>query len=176
MFAYIAGSPFVLQDIYGLSPQEFALVFATNALGIGILGHQSSRLVHRFGPTRLLAVGLALSATGGAAMLVCALAHTGLVPVLVSFFVSVSAVGLVLPNASALALKGHPSTAGSASALLGLTQFLFGAVAAPIIGVAGRSSAVPLGIVMASLGVLSIASFVSLVVLPRRRQASSSPA
>jgi MFS transporter, DHA1 family, multidrug resistance protein len=169
MFAYIAGSPFVLQDIYGLSPQEFAFVFGTNALGIGVLGFLSSRSVHRFGPTRLLAVGLSLSALGGAAVLVCALAGTGLAPVLVSFFISVSAVGLVLPNASALALKGHPSTAGSASALLGLTQFLFGALVAPIIGVAGRSSAVPLGIVMASLGVLSVLSFSMLVVLPAGR-------
>jgi DHA1 family bicyclomycin/chloramphenicol resistance-like MFS transporter len=171
MFAYIAGSSFVLQDIYGLSPQEFALDFAANALGIGVFGHLSARLVSRLGPNRLLAAGLAMSAIGGVAMLVCALANSGLVPVLVAFFIAVSAIGLVMPNATAQALAGDPRTAGSASGLLGLSQFVLGAAVAPLVGIAGSSSAVPLGVLMATLGVLACVSFAVLV----RPQTVSSP-
>jgi DHA1 family bicyclomycin/chloramphenicol resistance-like MFS transporter len=173
MFAYIAGSSFVLQDIYGLSPQEFALDFAANAVGIGVFGHLSARLVGRLGPNRLLAAGLAMSAIGGVAMLICALASSGLAPVLVAFFVAVSAIGLVMPNATAQALAGDPRTAGSASGLLGLSQFVLGAAVAPVVGIAGSSSAVPLGVLMATLGVLAYASFAVLVVLPARRLRSS---
>jgi MFS transporter, DHA1 family, multidrug resistance protein len=169
MFAYIAGSSFVLQNIYGLSPQEFALDFAVNAVGIGVLGHLSARLVGRLGPNRLLAAGLAMSAIGGITMLVCALANSGLDPVLVAFFIAVSAIGLVMPNATAQALAGDPRTAGSASGLLGLSQFVLGAAVAPLVGLAGSSSAVPLGIAMATLGVLACISFAVLVVLPGRR-------
>jgi len=171
MFAYIAGSSFVLQNIYGLSPQEFALDFAANAVGIGVLGHLSARLVGRLGPNRLLAAGLAMSAIGGIAMLVCALANSGLVPVLVAFFIAVSAIGLVMPNATAQALAGDPRTAGSASGLLGLSQFVLGAAVAPLVGIAGSSSAVPLGVLMATLGVLACFSFAVLV----RPQTVSSP-
>ncbi|HWB22231.1 MAG TPA: multidrug effflux MFS transporter [Gaiellaceae bacterium] len=166
MFAYIAGSSFVLQNIYGLSPQEFALVFAANAVGIGALGHLSARLVARIGPNRLLAAGLVMSAVGGLLMLFCALASSGLVPVLVAFFIAVSAIGLVMPNATAQALAGDPRTAGSASGLLGLSQFVLGAAVAPLVGLAGSSSAVPLGIAMATLGVLACISFALLVALP----------
>lgn len=169
MFAYIAGSSFVLQNIYGLSPQEFALVFAVNALGIGLLGHLSARLVGRFGPNRLLAAGLAMSAIGGVLMLVSALGSSGLVPVLVAFFIAVSAIGLVMPNATAQALAGDPRTAGSASGLLGLSQFVLGAAVAPLVGIDGSSSAIPLGVLMATLGVLACVSFAILVVIPGKR-------
>jgi DHA1 family bicyclomycin/chloramphenicol resistance-like MFS transporter len=88
---------------------------------------------------------------------------------LASLFVAVSAVGLVLPNATAQALAGEARTAGSASALLGLGMYILGAAAAPLVGVAGRSTAVPLGVAMAVLGVLAVISFAVLVALPGRR-------
>jgi DHA1 family bicyclomycin/chloramphenicol resistance-like MFS transporter len=166
MFAYIAGSPFVLQDLYGLSPRTFAIAFGANACGIGLLAHVSGRLVHRAGPDRLLAAGLVLSAAGGVSTLVCTLVHGELALMLASLFVAVSAVGLVLPNATARALAGEARTAGSASALLGLGMYILGAAAAPLVGVAGRSTAVPLGVVMAVLGSLAVVSFALLVVLP----------
>ena len=74
----------------------------------------------------------------------------------------VSSLGFVLPNATALALSGHPRTAGSASALLGVLQFAIGAAAAPLVGILGARTALPMAVVMATLGVSALGAFVLL--------------
>jgi DHA1 family bicyclomycin/chloramphenicol resistance-like MFS transporter len=175
MFAYISGSPFVLQVIYGISPQLFSIIFGMNALGLVIAGQVNGRLVGRVAPLRLLAVGLTGSATGGVALLLSILGHIGLAGILPSFFVVVASLGFVLPNATALALSGHPRTAGSASALLGVLPFSIGAIAAPLVGISGIRTALPMGIVIAVLGVSAFAVFV-LLVRGRASYASASEA
>jgi DHA1 family bicyclomycin/chloramphenicol resistance-like MFS transporter len=79
----------------------------------------------------------------------------GLAGILPCLFVAVSSIGLVFPNASALALTPYPDVAGSASALLGVLNFVVGAAVAPIVGIAGNQTAVPMGIVIATFGVLA---------------------
>jgi DHA1 family bicyclomycin/chloramphenicol resistance-like MFS transporter len=173
MAAYIGGSPFVLQDIYGASPQVFSLLFALNAAGIVVASQLGRAVVDRYGPRTLLDVGVSMSAVGGVGALASVLLDTGLPTLLPSFFLLVSCIGLVFPNATALALADHPRTAGSASAGLGLSQFAIGAVAAPLAGVGGAETALPLGIVAA---VLSVGSLVSLFVLSgRARRPASRP-
>jgi DHA1 family bicyclomycin/chloramphenicol resistance-like MFS transporter len=170
MATYISGSPFVLQDIHGVSPQVFSLLFAVNAGGI-MLGSQLSRkLVVRHGPRRLLDAGMAQGALGGAGVLVSVVAGLGLAGLLPSLFVMVSSIGLVLPNSAALALADHPRTAGSASALLGLAQFAIGAVAAPLAGVAGSHTALPMAIVMAVLPAAGLACLFVLTRAPTRNR------
>jgi DHA1 family bicyclomycin/chloramphenicol resistance-like MFS transporter len=159
MFAYIGGSPFVLQDIHGLSPQGYSMVFAVNALGLVIAAQVSGRIVQRVGARKLLALGLGGSAVGGLAVLAAVVSEAGLGALLVALFVVVASVGLVMPNAAALALEDHGAVAGSASALLGCAQFLIGGVVAPFAGLAGVSSAVPLGVTVAVLGVASLLVF-----------------
>ena len=149
-------------------PRAFAVAFGANALGIGVIAHLNGRLAEHTEPNRLLATGLLMSAVGGVSVLVCALTHGGLALMLGSLFVAVSAIGFVLPNATALALAGETRTAGSASALLGLTMYLLGGAVAPLVGVAGRTTAIPLGLVMATLGSLAVVSFAVLVVQPSR--------
>jgi DHA1 family bicyclomycin/chloramphenicol resistance-like MFS transporter len=162
MFAYIAGSPFVLQDIHGLSPQGFSAVFAVNAAGLVIAAQVCGRIVHRTGPRRLLAIGLSGSALGGLGLLVAVLADAGLPALLVALFVVVSSVGLVMPTATALAMQEHGDSAGSAAALLGLSQHIIGAAVVPLVGLAGEGTAVPMGIVIAVLGVGALGSFAAL--------------
>jgi DHA1 family bicyclomycin/chloramphenicol resistance-like MFS transporter len=162
MATYISGSPFVLQDIHGVSPQVFSLLFALNASGLVLTSQISRTLVGRYGPLRMLTAGVLLGAVGGLGVLVSVLAHLGLAGLLPSFFVVVSSVGMVLPNAAALALADHPRTAGSASALVGLTQFATGALAAPLAGVGGSRTALPLAIVMATLPLGALASLFGL--------------
>jgi MFS transporter, DHA1 family, multidrug resistance protein len=152
MFCYISGSTFVLQDVYGLSPGQFSIVFAINAFGIILAGQVSRSLVGRFTPRELLSAGIGASTLGGLAVLACVLITAGLPFLLPSLFVVVSSVGIVLPNATALALADHPRTAGSASALLGVAQYVLGGMAAPLVGVAGSRSAIPLGVLTALLG------------------------
>lgn len=86
------------------------------------------------------------------------LAGAGLVAVLVSLLAVVASIGLVLPNATALAMRVEPSIAGRASALIGAAQFGIGGLVAPLVGVAGRHSAVPMAIVVVAMGAGAIAA------------------
>ncbi|MFC5746527.1 multidrug effflux MFS transporter [Actinomadura rugatobispora] len=152
MFVYISGSPFVLQDLYGLSPQAFSLAFGINAVGIVAAGQVGGRLAGRVPLRRLLGCGVAVAAAAAAALLAAVLAGAGLAIVLPALFLVVAAQGMVLPNATALGLTGRPPrVAGSASALLGVAQFAIGGAAAPLAGLGGTGTAVPMAAAIAAL-------------------------
>jgi DHA1 family bicyclomycin/chloramphenicol resistance-like MFS transporter len=167
MFAYIAGSPFVLEDIYGVSPQVFSAIFAVNACGIVAASQLNHRLLARLTPRALLRIALLAAAAGGIALLTIVLVGgMGVWAVLIPLFVVVSSVGIVMPNSTALALTDHPETAGSASALLGMLQFVVGAAVAPLVGVAGKQTAVPMALTIAVLAVGALAAMGALTRRP----------
>jgi MFS transporter, DHA1 family, multidrug resistance protein len=150
MFTYISGSPFVLQEIYGASPQAFSAVFAANSVGI---------VAWRVAPLTMLRIGVTAMAVAGCALFaVVAIGSLPLLALLVPLWVLVSSMGFVFPNTTALALAGHPEVAGTASALLGVLQFVIGAGAAPLAGIAGTGTAVPMGAAMAALALGSVAA------------------
>jgi DHA1 family bicyclomycin/chloramphenicol resistance-like MFS transporter len=172
MFAYIAGGTFVLQRIYGLSPQGFSLAFGLNSLGIMAAAQVSGRLTRRLSPVRVLSIGLAMNLAGSFCLAVSTLLGLGLPFVLGSLFVMVSAIGLILPTSTALALSNYPERAGTASALLGLLQYVVGGLAAPLVGLAGEQTAVPLGVVTLSASTGACLVFAVMVIpriLERRR-------
>jgi DHA1 family bicyclomycin/chloramphenicol resistance-like MFS transporter len=153
LLAYIAGSSFVIQDIYDVSPQLYGAIFAVNAVGLVAAGQANAVLVGSMGPRRLLSVGIVASASAGICLVAVVLVGgIGLAGILPCLFVVVASIGLVGPNATALALTDHPREAGSASALLGVIQFLVGAAVAPLAGIAGSESAVPMAVLIAALG------------------------
>jgi DHA1 family bicyclomycin/chloramphenicol resistance-like MFS transporter len=159
MFAYIAGSSFVLQDIHGFSPQAYGVVFGANALGLVVAAQISGRIVHRVGARALLGAGVVSSALGGLVVLLSVLIGGDLLLLLVGMFVVVASVGLVLPNSMALALQGNGTTAGSAAALMGLAMYFTGALSAPLAGLAGSSNALPMAVTVAALDALAPLSF-----------------
>jgi DHA1 family bicyclomycin/chloramphenicol resistance-like MFS transporter len=152
MFAYISGSSFVLQARFGISPQLFSLIFAINGAGIIAASQVSQRLVGRLTQRSLFSAGLTGAASGAVLVLVAALSAAGLPLLLPALFVLVSSMGLVLPNGTALALASHGDRAGSAGAVVGTAQFATGGVAAPLVGIAGPDTILPMGIVMTALG------------------------
>jgi DHA1 family bicyclomycin/chloramphenicol resistance-like MFS transporter len=152
LFAYISGSSFVLQGIYGMSPQLYSAAFAMNGLGLIVGSQINARLVERVGPRRLIRFGLACVVTSAIVLLVVvAVGGLSVWALLAPMFVIVSCLSFILPNATALALADQAGVAGTASAVLGLIQFLVGALAAPLVGVAGPETAVPMGVVMVAL-------------------------
>ena len=166
MFAYISASPFVLEDVYNLSPTTFSIVFSTNAAGLIGAAQLSARIVGRFGPRRLLLAGLAVTAVAGVWLLVVALTNGPLPLLLVGLFAMLASLGFIGPNATALALQEHGAQAGTASALIGLGQFVTGAVAAPLTGIVGGTGAMPLAVVVAAFAVTAAAA--SLLTRARR--------
>lgn len=163
MFGYISGSPFVLQNIYGVSPQTFSVLFAINGLGIIIASQITGRLAGKVSETRLLVTGLGLAALGGIILLAMILIGAGLLAVMIPLFFVVSSVGIVTTTGFSLAMQNQERSAGSASALLGLLPFIFGAIAAPLVGLGGSHTAVPMGIVIAVSEVGAIVCYALMV-------------
>ncbi|MBM4761782.1 multidrug effflux MFS transporter [Bacillus sp. B15-48] len=166
MFAYISGSPFVIQEIYELSPQMYSLLFAMNAFGLVVASQLTGRLSPRFGETRFLMIGIIMSFVGGLLLLVFTLIGSGLVPVSLAFFLIVSSTGFINTSSISLAMQSQSKNAGSASALLGLMNYGIGGMVAPIVGILGSQTAIPLGIVIA---VCSSSAFLTYLLLIRKR-------
>ena len=158
LFAYISGSSFVLQDIYGLSVAQFGLAFGANSLGFLAGSQLNPLLLRRFAPRRIVQAGVTLGAVSALLLLASAAAGIGgLTMILLPLWFLLLSCGLTLPNTPALALTRHGEAAGTAAALLGASQFVIGGAAAPLIGAMGSDSAVPMALVMAVTATLALA-------------------
>ncbi|MEU9999857.1 Bcr/CflA family multidrug efflux MFS transporter [Streptomyces sp. NPDC048370] len=166
LFAYISASPFVVQEIYGASPQTFSLLFGLNSIGLVAVGQINGKLlVGRVSLDKALGWGLAVIVLAAVALLLMTSGVFGkpsLAAVAAGLFVLMSAMGLVLPNTNAQALMRTPHAAGSASALLGTSSFLIGAVASPLVGIAGEATAVPMAVVQLVCAAGALACFLGL--------------
>ncbi|WP_405596850.1 Bcr/CflA family multidrug efflux MFS transporter [Streptomyces sp. NBC_01410] len=166
LFAYISASPFVVQEIYGASPQTFSLLFGVNSVGLITLGQINGKvLVGRVSLDKALGFGLGVVMLAATALLLMTsgvFGRVGLLPVAVGLFVLMSAMGLVMPNTNALALLRTPHAAGSASALIGTSAFLIGAIASPLVGIAGEQTAVPMAVVQLTCALGALGCFLGL--------------
>ncbi|PRY29168.1 multidrug effflux MFS transporter [Umezawaea tangerina] len=159
LFAYVSGASFVLQNVFGLTPQQFSLVFGLNSFGILLAGSLNTWLTGRITPRVLLTAGLVMATAGGLGLLTAGLLGGNLLAFLPPLFLLTTSVGVLLPNAATLAMNRHPESAGSASALLGVLQFLAGGLVAPVVGAAGTSSVIPMATVMFGLTVAATLAF-----------------
>lgn len=165
LFAYLAGATFVLQDIYGLTPLGYALAFGLNSAGFMVFGWLAGRLAERWSLRGTLVAGIVVAGLGAAGLLASGLAAMPLWVVIVSLFALAVGVAITSPPATTLALADHPRMAGTASSLLGMVRFGFGGIAAPLVGVAGATSILPLGVVTVTAVALAAVAY---VVLTRR--------
>jgi DHA1 family bicyclomycin/chloramphenicol resistance-like MFS transporter len=151
VFAYIAGTTFVFQDIYRLSPALSSLVYGVNAVGnmAGSLAY--GHLAERRTPEALLIISGALATTGAAALLLIQ-ATTGSTTRLtwLCLLITISAFGTFFPAVITVAQSRGRAAPGATSALLGGSQFLFGAAASPLVGLFGTQSPAPMAAVMSS--------------------------
>lgn len=163
LMSYVVGSPFALREGFGLSANQFALVFALN--GVALIGgaQVNAALVRRVAPVRILRVALPISLTLTLALLtvVHVLPHD-LLPLLVVLWLLMGMINFVPPNASALALTRHGAIAGTAAAVIGGLQAGVAGIISPLVGVLG-GNAVAMATVMACasaccLAVLAIAT------------------
>jgi DHA1 family bicyclomycin/chloramphenicol resistance-like MFS transporter len=150
VFAYISGSPFVLQELYGMSPFEFSIVFGLNGFGLIMASQLAGGLAARLGEHKLMMLGLCIGGAAGFALAAAIMVGGGLISILVPLFFAVSSVGMVTTAASSLALQGQGKAAGTASATIGIASFLFGAAASPLVGLGGGHTALPFGLVIAA--------------------------
>ncbi|WP_088287034.1 multidrug effflux MFS transporter [Kineosporia sp. A_224] len=162
LFIYVSSSSFVLREVFDLTPGQFGLLFGVNSVGL-VLGNQVSGLLANRWPAAVMlprAVGLGLF--GAVLVLVAGLTGAlGVVGVVVPLFVIVFSVGAAMPVASSRAMNAHPERAGAASALLGVLQFAVGGALAPLVGLAGSATVLPLAGLMTAclLGSLLVLRF-----------------
>ncbi len=163
MFAYIGGGSYVLENVYGISPQAFSAVFAVNSLALASVSQVSRRLVGRLGPRRLFMYGLFGVLFGAAATFTVCLTHASVWLMIASLFIVVGSHGFVLPNGMAAAMGSQPGALGSAAGLIGVAQFGVGAAVAPLVGLSGAYDATPMGIVMITAAASAVAINLALV-------------
>lgn len=163
LFAYVAGSPFVYTEVFGVSQANFGYFFALNVVGLLMGNLTNGQLVMRFGHRRMLTAGVLTMAMGTSALV--AMVASGIsaqwliTPVL---FVTLSTVGIIAANTVAGLLDRHPDHAGSASALFGVMQFGLGALSAALVGTIEGDPLVTMVMVMALTAALALASLSAL--------------
>ncbi|MFG0584339.1 multidrug effflux MFS transporter [Pseudomonas sp. zjy_9] len=153
MFAYIAGSPFVFIELYGVPAEHYGWLFGSNAAGFVIMAQVNARLVRAGGPAVWLRRVVLVYLSSGLCLLALAWWRPEqLWPLLVPLFICVASLGCLLPNATACAMAGQGRHAGSASGLLGSMQFTVAASASALVAFLHDGSAVPMALVIALCG------------------------
>ena len=161
LFAYISGASFVLQGRYGLDQTAFALVFGAGA--IALIGSTQCNVVllRRFSPQQIMVWALVAASVSGAVFVALAAAQVGGVfGFIVPVWAILAAMGLVIPNAPAVALTRHQEAAGTAAALLGAAQFGLGAAVAPLVGVLGNNE-LAMAVVMSAGVTIALAALLA---------------
>jgi DHA1 family bicyclomycin/chloramphenicol resistance-like MFS transporter len=168
MFAYIAGSPFVFIDLYGVPAQDYAWLFGSNALGL-IAGSQVNRRLLRKRPAARVLRAASAANLAFALLLVVVVASGagGLTGIVVPLFGFIASLGFIFPNSTALAMAPQGANAGSAAALLGILQFALATLSSVLVSAAHDGSAAPMA---GTILVFTAGSFVALRALARERR------
>ncbi|MEV5652347.1 multidrug effflux MFS transporter [Nocardia sp. NPDC052254] len=141
LWAYIAGSSFVMQGRFGLDSTSYGFAFAAGAVALIGASQLNVALLARWSPLRISLVALLVStAVGAGFIVVAATAAGGFAGFALPVLVLLGATGFVMPNVPALALSRHGAVAGTAAATVGFAQFGAAAVIAPIVGLLGNTS------------------------------------
>jgi DHA1 family bicyclomycin/chloramphenicol resistance-like MFS transporter len=157
LFAWISVSSFVLQNIYGLNPFNFALAFSIGSLGYMSGAMFAARLVVRIGIDGMIGIGSVAMAAGGFAMVgAVALGSTSWLSLVLPMALYLAGLGLVLPQSIAGAMTPFPDRAGAASALLGFAQQVVAALCGVAVGQLLGHTAWPLAIAVALMGGASL--------------------
>lgn len=147
-FAYISGSSFVFQNVYHVSPQGFSLIFGTNGVGLMLSGALTGRLAGTVADWKTLRASLWIAVIGSVVLLASFFAQAPLLAVVVVLFITISTLSALGTSSFSLAMQSQGRNAGSASALIGFFSMISGAVMAPVVGIAGSYTAIPMGVVM----------------------------
>lgn len=152
LFAYVAGSPFVLREDFNLTTGQFSLLFAVNGIGLVVAAQVNAALVKRFAPVRIMRLAAPAAAFFSFALFVTAwTGFGGLLGLLIPLFLLMTANAFIPPNASALALTRHGERAGAAAALIGAVQAGTAGLVAPAVGALGGDAFAMAGVILASV-------------------------
>jgi len=176
MMSYISASPFVYQEVMGLTTVGYGLMFGLNALGLVTSSTIASRLVVRLTPERVLGFGVVGIITSNIVLTTLIVSGVPAIWLSIPLFFSTSSLGFVSGPSTAIALGAVEKSKGLASAVIGATQFGLGGIAAPLVGLDGSANTLPMGITMLTLAVLATISCLVLRTGSRGTPAGGIPA
>ncbi|MFD2555763.1 multidrug effflux MFS transporter [Sphingobacterium tabacisoli] len=169
LYAYLAGSSFIIQELYGLSKKEYGLVFAFVASALILATQLNRQLLKRWSMSEISRIANIGQALVGIAMLVSVWTHSLNLQLLIALvFGYLLCQGFIFPNTSAMALSPFKRTAGSASALLGCLQMGLGAVSSGIVSFFHNGTETPMLLVMCSCA--CIALLIHLFAVPSKEE------
>lgn len=144
-YAFIAGSPYVYIDLFGLAPEHYAYFFGLNIIGIALLSALNKRLVNVVPLEKLLRYASTISAASAIiTVILMALGFTSLPLIVIGVFFFFSMNGIIASVTNAMALDRAGSMAGSAAALLGALQYGSGIVSTILLAALPSGSAWPM--------------------------------
>jgi DHA1 family bicyclomycin/chloramphenicol resistance-like MFS transporter len=156
LFTYIANSSFIFIELFGVPVAFFGFLFATNSIGLYIGGQSNRWLLQWFTSEELLRKGMWINVCAALLLVGCAATNWGGFPLLFGvLFLCLSTLGVIFPNATAMAMQPFAVEAGSASALLGIFQFILGASGGALVGMFQNGTALPMAIQIACYGLLA---------------------
>ncbi|MFT4030010.1 MAG: multidrug effflux MFS transporter [Protaetiibacter sp.] len=148
LFAYLSSSPFLFQDVYTLTPQQYGFLFGINSLGIIVGVQTSSRLQKNLGPQWIIAAATIVQLLSAVAIIVLDASGAGFLGIAIPLWFFICACGFNFPAIGALALVRHGHEAGTAASVLGAANFGVAGIVSPIVGLFTITNAIPMGAVM----------------------------
>ncbi|MFF2483450.1 Bcr/CflA family efflux MFS transporter [Paenibacillus sp. NPDC058071] len=169
-FAYVSGTPFVYQDLYGVSPQMFSILFGINGLAIIAGSFIVGRFSRKFTERSLLRAGTIIAVSATTVLLAMTIVKGPLASLVIPIFIYMTSMGIVLTSSFTLAMEKQGHRAGSASALIGLLPLLIGSLVSPLVSI-DETTAIPMGVILFSTSLIGTLAFFGLT--GRRRTAES---
>lgn len=148
MFAYITGSSFVFINFFGLSERDFGLLFGINALGFIIFANINAKMVQKIPSEKILFYALILMLVSTLILFLNALIESNFWLFELSIFTSIALLGFIAPNTTTLAMARFKDHSGTASAVLGTSQFALAGVIAFIVSAVSANTPVILALIM----------------------------
>ena len=149
-FSYLAGSSFVFQNIFQVSPQMFSLIFGGIGAGLLLSGALPARLAGRVADVKMLHISLLVPLIGSVLLLLAFSAGMGMAVILPVLFLTIVPLSVLGAASFSLALSRQGKNAGSASALIGFFSMILGGCMMPLVGIAGENTAIPMCVIMLS--------------------------
>ncbi len=151
IFAYITGSSFVFMEFFELDKRSYGILFGINALGGVISAAINAKLVLKYSPYKVLPRALMVMFFLSIVLVASSFFHSNFWAFEVVLFATLFMLGFVMPNITTLAMGRFASAnSGTASAVLGTTQFALAGVVSYIVGAVNADTPVLLGCVIAA--------------------------
>ena len=157
LYAYLAGSPYVMINLYGLNENQYGIVFALIASALITASQLNRYLLTKYSSEKIAQIALMVQSGIGILLFVlCFLDYMNLYLMVGLIFLFLGSQGFVFPNTSALALAPFNRLAGSASALLGSLQMACGALSSAMVSYFHNETTLPMSAVMAGCASLAM--------------------